>query len=199
MFSLTVAMSEGRERSGVAKAKESANRSRPSLSTCRLFRPALRRAPESNAASPNAESYPISGFIVHSRFPFGFIEQRRRLEARWRDSRLPRAAASGRIRPCAPPLMGRVESRAKGSGSDLYAIRRYISSDHRHQIDWKATAKTSQVMVREFTRDDDWRVTIVFDARVEKEAASDAGIRRKVRARSDASRQSDFAFHPRRR
>src|SRR5262249_57551585 len=25
--------------------------------------------------------YPIKGFIVHSRFPFGFIEQRRRLDA----------------------------------------------------------------------------------------------------------------------
>jgi uncharacterized protein (DUF58 family) len=27
-------------------------------------------------------------------------------------------------------------------------------------------------MVREFTRDDDWRVTIAFDARIEKESAS---------------------------
>jgi uncharacterized protein (DUF58 family) len=71
-----------------------------------------------------------------------------------------------------PPLLGRIESRAKGSGSDLYAIRQYISSDHRRQIDWKATAKTSQVMVREFTRDDDWRVTIEFDARIENESAS---------------------------
>ncbi|HEY8460090.1 MAG TPA: DUF58 domain-containing protein, partial [Blastocatellia bacterium] len=50
--------------------------------------------------------------------------------------------------------------------------RQYISSDHRRQIDWKATAKTSHVMVREFTRDDDWRVTVIFDARVEKEEAS---------------------------
>ncbi|HKE03779.1 MAG TPA: DUF58 domain-containing protein [Blastocatellia bacterium] len=48
-------------------------------------------------------------------------------------------------------------------------MRQYLSSDHHHHIDWKATAKTSQLMVREFTREDDWRVTIMFDARTEKE------------------------------
>ncbi|HKX27833.1 MAG TPA: DUF58 domain-containing protein, partial [Blastocatellia bacterium] len=38
-------------------------------------------------------------------------------------------------------------------------------------IDWKATAKTNQLMVREFTRDDDWRVTIGFDVEIEPDLA----------------------------
>src|SRR4029453_13535247 len=38
-------------------------------------------------------------------------------------------------------------------------------------IDWKTPPKTSQVMVREFTRDDDQRVTIVFNALVDNESA----------------------------
>ncbi|HEV2667377.1 MAG TPA: DUF58 domain-containing protein, partial [Blastocatellia bacterium] len=121
---------------------------------------------------PKRGVYPIRGFIVHSRFPFGFIEQRRRLEANGEIVVYPAPQPLDEFGHALPPLLGRIESRAKGSGSDLYAIRRYISSDPRRQIDWKATAKTSQVMVREFTRDDDWRVTIVFDARVEKESAS---------------------------
>jgi len=171
-FSLTVAMSEGA--AGVeapAIAREGA-----ANPTELVYLPIV---PARSSASARIERgfpkrgvYPIRGFIVHSRFPFGFIEQRRRLEANGEIVVYPAPLPLDEFGHALPPLLGRVESRAKGSGSDLYAIRRYISSDHRRQIDWKATAKTSQVMVREFTRDDDWRVTIVFDAQVEKESAS---------------------------
>jgi uncharacterized protein (DUF58 family) len=169
-FSLTVAMSEGGE-AAASKAKESANNS-----TELVYLPIIPARASASArierGFPKRGVYPITGFIIHSRFPFGFIEQRRRLEAKGEIVVYPAPLPLDEFSHAAPPLIGRVESRAKGSGSDLYAIRRYISSDHRRQIDWKATAKTSQVMVREFTRDDDWRVTVVFDARVEKEAAS---------------------------
>jgi uncharacterized protein (DUF58 family) len=173
-FSLTVAISEGSNHAApgaASKAKESANNS-----TELVYLPII---PARASASARIERgfakrgvYPIIGFIIHSRFPFGFIEQRRRLEAKGEIVVYPAPLPLDEFGHAAPPLIGRVESRVKGSGSDLYAIRRYISSDHRRQIDWKATAKTSQVMVREFTRDDDWRVTVIFDARVEKEAAS---------------------------
>ena len=121
---------------------------------------------------PKRGIYPINGFVVHTRFPFGFIEHRRRLEADGEIVVYPAPRPMDELRQTLPPLLGRIESRAKGSGSDLYAIRQYLSSDHHHHIDWKATAKTSQLMVREFTRDDDWRITILFDARIEKERAS---------------------------
>jgi uncharacterized protein (DUF58 family) len=62
-----------------------------------------------------------------------------------------------------PMLAGQIESHARGSGDDLYAIRRYHPSDHMRNIDWKATAKTLQLMVREHMREDEWRLTIVFD------------------------------------
>jgi uncharacterized protein (DUF58 family) len=177
-FSLTVAMSEGGDHAitkaitGVAsKAKEGTTNS-----TELVYLPIIPARASANArierGFPKRGVYPITGFIIHSRFPFGFIEQRRRLEAKGEIVVYPAPLPLDEFGQAAPPLIGRVESRAKGSGSDLYAIRQYISSDHRRQIDWKATAKTSQVMVREFLRDDDWRVTMVFDARVGKEEAS---------------------------
>ncbi|HZF37697.1 MAG TPA: DUF58 domain-containing protein, partial [Blastocatellia bacterium] len=171
-FSLTVAMSEGAAGAqAAAKAKERAQN--PSELVYLPIVPARASASARiERGFPKRGVYPINGFVVHSRFPFGFIEQRRRLEAKGEIVVYPAPLPLDEFGHAAPPLLGRVESRAKGSGSDLYAIRRYISSDHRRQIDWKATAKTSQVMVREFTRDDDWRVTVVFDARVEKESAS---------------------------
>lgn len=120
----------------------------------------------------NRGVYPINGFAIRTRFPFGFIEQRRQIETKGEIVVYPRPMPWDDLRRLLPLLQGQVESRAKGGGSDLYAIRQYLSSDHHHHIDWKATAKTARLMVREYTRDDDWRVTIVFDPRVEKETAS---------------------------
>jgi uncharacterized protein (DUF58 family) len=169
-FSLTVAISEG-DSTISSKPKESATNL-----TELVYLPIVPAGASARARIERSFHkrgiYPISGFIVHSRFPFGFIEQRRRLEANGEIVVYPAPRPLDEFGQALPPMPGRIESRAKGSGSDLYAIRQYLSSDHRRQIDWKATAKTSQVMVREFTRDDDWRVTIAFDARIDKESAS---------------------------
>ncbi|HEX5085409.1 MAG TPA: DUF58 domain-containing protein, partial [Blastocatellia bacterium] len=185
-FSLTVAMSEGGDHvttgaipgatTGATTGAASKAKDGTTNSTELVYLPIIPARASANArierGFPKRGVYPITGFVIHSRFPFGFIEQRRRLEARGEIVVYPAPLPLDEFGHAAPPLIGRIESRAKGSGSDLYAIRRYISSDHRRQIDWKATAKTSQVMVREFLRDDDWRVTMVFDARVGKEEAS---------------------------
>ncbi len=116
--------------------------------------------------------YPVRGFVIGTRFPFGFIEQRRSIEAPGEIAVYPQPGQLDDFIHLVPLANGRVETYLKGTGSDLYAIRRYLSSDHHHHIDWKATAKTTQLMVREFTSDDDWRVTMIFDTRVEEPVAA---------------------------
>lgn len=108
--------------------------------------------------------YQVYGFVISTAFPFGFLEQRRFIEAPEELIVYPQPQALADVVSLLPLSQGQLESRVKGAGSDLYAIRPYLSSDHHHHIDWKATAKTGRLMVREFTRDDDWRVTICFDA-----------------------------------
>jgi uncharacterized protein (DUF58 family) len=105
--------------------------------------------------------------VLGTRFPLGFIEQRRQVEVEGEVVVYPVPAEVDRAESLIRQSQGRIESRVKGAGSDLYAIRQYQASDHHHHIDWKATAKTAALMVREFTRDDDWRVTVVFDATVD--------------------------------
>src|SRR5262245_13720488 len=121
---------------------------------------------------PKRGIYPVAGLVLITRFPFGFIEQRRVIEAPGEITVYPQPKPLDDFVQLIPLNNGRVESHLKGGGSDLYAIRRYLSNDHHHHIDWKATAKTTQLMVREFTRDDDWRVTIAFDPLVEEAAAN---------------------------
>ncbi len=120
--------------------------------------------------------YPVKGFIISTGFPFGFVEQRRLLEWEGEIAVYPQPGQLDDITRLLPVAQGRIESRVKGSGSDLYAIRPYLSSDHHHHIDWKATAKTAGLMVREFTRDDDWRVTITFDSQADEHTAAAAAF-----------------------
>ncbi len=120
--------------------------------------------------------YPVTGFVVNTGFPFGFVEQRRLIEWRSEIAVYPQPMPIDDFSHLLPMVSGRIESRARGSGSDLYAIRQYLFSDHHHHIDWKATAKTSRLMVREFTRDDDWRVTIIFDSAADERAVADDGF-----------------------
>ena len=65
------------------------------------------------------------------------------------------------------PLIGsEMESYLKGLGHDLYAIRDFQQTDTGRHVDWKATAKAQQLKVREFTREDERRVGLVFDPRL---------------------------------
>src|SRR2546422_1745555 len=62
-----------------------------------------------------------------------------------------------------PLITGEFESFTRGRGSDLYRIREYMPEDSARHVDWKATAKSGSLKVREFSREDDRKLRIVFD------------------------------------
>ena len=107
--------------------------------------------------------YPITGFRIATKFPAGFFKKWRRIDATGEILVYPRPQPLDDFYHALPMLAGRVQSHARGYGDDLYGIRRYHPSDHMRNIDWKATAKSMQMMVREQMREDEWRLTIVFD------------------------------------
>jgi uncharacterized protein (DUF58 family) len=62
----------------------------------------------------------------------------------------------------------------------LYRIREYLPEDSARNVDWKATAKTGALKVREFTREDERKLRIVFDnpaAGAVSERAYESGVR----------------------
>jgi uncharacterized protein (DUF58 family) len=107
--------------------------------------------------------YPITGFRIATKFPAGFFKKWRRIDATGEILVYPKPRPLDDFYHALPMLAGQIESHARGSGDDLYAIRRYHPSDHMRYIDWKATAKSMAMMVREHMREDEWRLTIVFD------------------------------------
>jgi uncharacterized protein (DUF58 family) len=107
--------------------------------------------------------YPITGFRIATKFPAGFFKKWKRIDATGEILVYPKPQPLDDFYHALPMLAGQIESHARGSGDDLYAIRRYHPSDHMRYIDWKATAKSMSMMVREHMREDEWRLTIVFD------------------------------------
>ncbi|MFN0122687.1 MAG: DUF58 domain-containing protein [Blastocatellia bacterium] len=107
--------------------------------------------------------YPIRGFQLQSRFPFGFVERKRYIEANGEIIVYPAAQPVDDYFHLLPLAQGQMESMLKGDGRELYALRSWQPADHPRTIDWKATARSARMMVREFTRDDDRRVIVALD------------------------------------
>ena len=75
----------------------------------------------------------------------------------------PELTSSEEVVELLPVVSGKREAYQKGLGSDLYRIREYLPEDTARHVDWKATAKSGALKVREFAREDERRLRIVFD------------------------------------
>jgi uncharacterized protein (DUF58 family) len=109
----------------------------------------------------------VTGFELSTRFPFGFFRLRRRLRARNVDLVIyPRLEPVGDELHLLPMNAGRLQSARRGSGHDLHSLREYQPQDDVRHIDWKATARSRRLTVREFASEDERRVHVVLDTRV---------------------------------
>lgn len=109
----------------------------------------------------------ITGFELSTRFPFGFFRRRIRLHARNVDLIVyPKLETIGDELHALPMNAGRQASARRGAGHDLLALRDYQPQDDLRHVDWKATARASRLVVREFMAEDERRITIHFDTRI---------------------------------
>lgn len=113
----------------------------------------------------------IRDFELSTRFPFGFFRHRRRLSAE--DAEI---LIFPKIEPVQteilefPLAVGKLVAAKRGTGQDLLSLRDYQPQDDLRHVDWKATARTRRLIVREFAAEDDKRVTIIFDTRLRSSA-----------------------------
>ena len=115
---------------------------------------------------PRRGRYTQEGFRVSTQFPFGFLRKSRSIASRQEILVLPNVQPTEEFYEILPLIGGEMESFSKGRGHDLYAIRDYQEGDSARHVDWKVSAKVQQIKVREFTREDERRVVLVFDARL---------------------------------
>ncbi len=109
----------------------------------------------------------INGFELSTRFPFGFFRRRRRLGARNVDIVVyPKPEVISDELHLLPMYAGRLASSRRGAGHDLFSLRDYQAQDDLRHIDWKATARSRRLTVRQFTAEDERRITIILDTKV---------------------------------
>ena len=116
----------------------------------------------------------IDGFELSTRFPFGFFRRRRRLRARNVDIIVyPKPEVISDKLHLLPMYAGRIPALRRGAGHDLFSMRDYQPQDNLRHIDWKATARSRRLTVREFTSEDERRITIVLDTRLRGEPSEE--------------------------
>jgi uncharacterized protein (DUF58 family) len=112
---------------------------------------------------PRRGVYRQDAFQIVTRFPFGLLQKARRVELPLEAVVYPPVQPTEEYFEILPLISGELESYARGRGHDLYSLRDYQMPDDARFVHWKATARSGSLKVREFAREDERRVLLVFD------------------------------------
>lgn len=107
--------------------------------------------------------YREDSFGLATRFPFAFLTKTRHVSLPREVLVYPRIEPTKEMLEVLPMVRGDWESFVRGRGSELYRIREYMPEDSARHVDWKATAKSGSLKVREFAREDERKLCIAFD------------------------------------
>jgi uncharacterized protein (DUF58 family) len=112
---------------------------------------------------PKRGVYKQDAFGIRTRFPFGFFEKTRRVDSKTEVIVYPAVGPTEQFYEVLPLISGEMSSYFRGRGVELHSLRDYVPTDSARAVDWKVTAKSGHLMVREFAREDERRVMVVLD------------------------------------
>jgi uncharacterized protein (DUF58 family) len=112
---------------------------------------------------PHRGQYAQDSFSLATRFPFSFLTKSRKVQLERELLVYPALLEPPDFLDVLPRITGEFVSYVRGRGSELYRIREHTQQDMARYVDWKATAKTGSLKVREFAREDERQLRVVFD------------------------------------
>ena len=112
---------------------------------------------------PRRGSYRDNAFQFVTRFPFGFTERRIQVPLQGEVVVYPAIDPRPEMAALMDQMEGELEAKQRGRGDDFYRIRPYEHGESSRHVDWKATAHTGGLQVREFARERDPLVEIYLD------------------------------------
>jgi uncharacterized protein (DUF58 family) len=112
---------------------------------------------------PQRGIYRQDALGLRTKFPFGFLQKTRRVDSEIEALVYPSVEPTEEFYEILPLVSGELESYQRGRGNDLYSIRDYQFNDSARHVDWKASARTGALQVREYAREDERRVLLAFD------------------------------------
>jgi len=129
---------------------------------------------------PRRGIYRQDALGLRTRFPFGFLQKTRRIDSEIEAIVYPPVQPTEEFFEILPLVSGELESFQRGRGNDLYGIRDYQYNESARHVDWKASARTGALKVREYAREDERRVLLAFDPFVDPAGQDDKQFERAV-------------------
>ncbi|MCX6595157.1 MAG: DUF58 domain-containing protein [Acidobacteria bacterium] len=112
---------------------------------------------------PRRGQYREDAFEFSTRFPFGFTDRRVRVAIERDLIVYPSVLPQPGFEQILQRLEGEIASRQRGRGDDFHRIRPYEHGEATRHVDWKTTAHTGALQVREFVQPEQPQVEIVLD------------------------------------
>jgi Protein of unknown function DUF58 len=112
---------------------------------------------------PARGAYRENGFAFSTSFPFGFLEKIARVSLRREVIVYPPVDPQPGFEDLLHGIAGEVQTHYRGLGLDFYRIRPYEAFESARHVDWKASAHTSSLQIREFAREQEQTVEIFLD------------------------------------
>jgi len=112
---------------------------------------------------PRRGPHSEDAFVFASSFPFGFLERQAPVELRRRVLVYPCLQPQPGFEDLLAAVRGDLEVHQRGWGHDFYRIRPYKAFESARHVDWKATAHTGTLQVREFAREEERLLEIFLD------------------------------------
>jgi uncharacterized protein (DUF58 family) len=107
--------------------------------------------------------YQEKSLALASGFPFAFLVKTRHIPLQREIIIYPSVKRAVDEIALVAAIAGEIEAFSRGNSNDLHRLREYVPEDSVRYVDWKATAKTGTVKVREFSREENRKVRVVFD------------------------------------
>jgi uncharacterized protein (DUF58 family) len=112
---------------------------------------------------PMRGRYTENTFCFSTRYPFGFTERRIHVRVQQDILVYPSVDAKPGFEQMLFSLSGDIAAYFRGRGGDFYRIRPYENFESARHVDWKATAHTGELQVREFAREQEQTILLFLD------------------------------------
>ncbi len=106
----------------------------------------------------------LDGFSLKTRFPFGLFMKFKTSMSKEQVLVYPavRDLTPGEVLKCLSSS-GVSHHTMRGSGTDIYGLRDYTERDDARHIHWKASARTKKLLTKEYEKENDNKIVIIFD------------------------------------
>ena len=118
---------------------------------------------------PRRGTYRQNSFAFSTSFPFGFLEKTARVTLSRETVVYPSIDPQPGFDDLFIGVAGEIETHYRGLGRDFYRIRPYEAFESARHVDWKASAHTGSLQIREFAREQEQTVEMFLDRDVAPE------------------------------